>query len=121
MSFAADAQAGEQRVVVQIPSTGTSKHGKSVNLQNVRLELTDPADSDKATVAAHEDGTAGKFTVVAADALDVTTPVPVNVVARADGDPGDGDVELEEPGIVTFRSATAAAIGTVSATTEDLP
>jgi len=122
MPFAAGAQAGEQRVVVTIPTTGTSKHGRTVNLQNVRLELVDPADSSKATIAPHEDGAPGHFAVTAADGLDTTGgDVGVNVAARADGDPGAGDVEIEDLGLITFSSAVASAFGSpVSATTEDL-
>lgn len=120
MSFAADAKAGDQRVVVAIPASGHSRHGKTVGLENLRLELVDPADSTKAAIAPHEDGSAGKFVVTAADDLDVTTPVGIAVVAKADGRPGEGEAELEEPGLITFRSPDAASIGTVSAVAEDL-
>ena len=123
MSFSADIANAEQRAVIEIPSTGLSKKGKVVPLENFRLVLVDPADSAKLLIAAHEDGMPNKFVASAAAGFELTgSSVGVPVQAIADGRPGEGESDISDDGIVSIKAPDAATFGSaVAATVEDIP
>jgi hypothetical protein len=117
MSFSADIANGEQVAVFAVNPMGKSRKGKDVPLENVRLEVADPADADKVVIGSRDDFTK---TVQAADGNTFVGPVALKMLA--DGHPGEGDVEISDDGIVSIKSPDAASFGTaIAGTVEDIP
>lgn len=121
--FGADLKIGDQRVVLTAPVSGKSRHGKTVKLENSRFELADSADSDKLTIAPHEDGDPAKFVCTVPDGYalpDGTDTQPVNLKFTADGRPGSDVMELTDDGIISLKSPDAATLDAVDAVAEDI-
>lgn len=116
MAFAADIANGEQVAVFAVEADGLSKKGKKVPLENIRLEVADPADADKVVIANRDPLT---FTVAAAAAGTFLGPVALKM--KADGEPGPGVTEISDDGIVSIKSPNAATFGAITGTVEPAP
>lgn len=118
-------QNGEQRAVFQIPTSGKSKHGKTVALENVRMEAATPEDAASVVIEAHEDGAPGHVSVKAADGLadpPVGETIGVALKARADGQPGAGEVTIEQDVMLSIVGPNAATFdGAITGASEDIP
>ncbi len=115
--FTGEAQVGEEHFEIELARTGTSAHGHTGNLENPRLETQDSADASKVVIAA-DPSDPFKVRVDPAADLDVSAGVvAVPMVARYDGRPGEGDVEITDPGLLSFRSPDSSAPGPVTVNT----